>query len=104
MRDAKLKYNIMEKQFFALVKALKDFRVYVHHIHVTWFVPNAFVKDISSQLDNDGRRGKWISRLLEYDLEIKPMKLIKGQGIARMMTETNCDTLGINFFWNFSIN
>jgi hypothetical protein len=30
-RDAEVKYEIMEKQAYALVKALKDFRVYVLH-------------------------------------------------------------------------
>ena len=46
LRDAPLKYNIMEKQAFALVKALKDFRVYILHSHIITFVPNSVVKDI----------------------------------------------------------
>ena len=29
LRDAEVRYDIMEKQAYALVKALKDFRVYV---------------------------------------------------------------------------
>jgi hypothetical protein len=29
LRDAEIRYNIMEKQAYALVKYLKDFRVYV---------------------------------------------------------------------------
>ena len=33
LRDAPLKYNIMEKQAYALAKALKDFRVYILHSH-----------------------------------------------------------------------
>ena len=78
----------MEKQAFALVKALKDFRVYILHSHVIAFVPNSVVKDIITQ-DPDGKRGKWIVVILEYDLEIKPTKLIKGQGLARLMVESN---------------
>ena len=80
-RDAPLKYNIMEKQAYALVKALKDFRVYILHSHIISYVPNTVVKEILSQ-DLDGKRGKWIAAILEYDLEIKPTKLIKGQGLA----------------------
>jgi hypothetical protein len=34
---------------------------------------------------------------LEYDLEINPTKLIKGQGLANLMVQSNCDVLGINF-------
>ena len=74
----------MEKQAFALVKALKDFRVYISHSHIIAFVPNLVVKDILTQ-DPDGKRGKWIFVILEYDLEIKPTKLIKGQGLSRLM-------------------
>ena len=39
--------------------------------------------------------------LLEYDLEIKPTKLIKGQGLAKLMEQTNCELLGINFIVDF---
>jgi hypothetical protein len=36
----------MEKQAYALVKALKSFRFYVLHSKVTAYVPSASVKDI----------------------------------------------------------
>ena len=85
----------MEKQAFALVKALKDFRVYILHSHIISFVPNSVVKDIITQ-DLDGKRGKWIVVILEYDLEIKPNKLIKDQGLARLMAESNFEALDIN--------
>ena len=89
LRDAPLKYQIMEKQAYALVKAIKDFRVYILYSHVIAYVPNAVVKDILTQEGIEGKRGKWIANILEYDIEIKPTKLIKGQGLAKLMTETN---------------
>jgi hypothetical protein len=46
LRDAELRYEIMEKQAYALVKALKSFRVYVLHSKMTTYVPSASVKDI----------------------------------------------------------
>ena len=95
LRDAPLQYNIMEKQAYALVKALKDFRVYILHSHIISFLANIVVKDILSQ-DPDGKRGKWIVVILEYDLEIKPTKLIKSQGLAQMMAESNLQALDIN--------
>jgi ribonuclease HI len=97
LRDAELRYEIMEKQAYALVKALKAFRVYVLHSKVTAYVPSASVKDILIQPDIDGRRGKWIAKILEFDLEIKPTKLIKGQGLAKLLAESNCKALGISF-------
>lgn len=78
LRDSELKYNFIEKQAYALVKSLKDFRFYVLHSPVMAYVLNAIVKDILKQPDPDGRRGRWIVASLEYDLEIKPTKLVKG--------------------------
>jgi hypothetical protein len=77
-RDAPLKYYIMEKQAYALVKALKEFKVYILHSHTTAYVRSRSVKDILTQPDPEGKREKWIAVLLEYDLEINPTKLIKG--------------------------
>jgi hypothetical protein len=85
LRDSPLRYEIMEKQAYALVKSLKDFRMYILHSHVIAYVPNNSVKDILTQPDPEGRRGKWIESMLEYHLEIKPTKLIKGKGLAKMM-------------------
>jgi hypothetical protein len=58
LRDAALNYNIMEKHAFALVKTIKDFRVYILHSHIIAYVPNAVVKYILTQDNLDGRRGK----------------------------------------------
>jgi len=35
--------------------------------------------------------------MLEYDIEIKPTKLIKGKGLANLMAESNFHALDINF-------
>jgi hypothetical protein len=51
--------------------------MYVLHSHILAYVPNSVVKDILTQTDLEGRRGKSIAALLEYDVEIKPTKLIK---------------------------
>ena len=87
----------MEKQAFAIIMALKDFRVYILHSPIVAYVPSAAVKDILTQLDPEGRRAKWIPILLEYDLEIKHIKLIKGQRLAKLMVETGVNDVDINF-------
>ena len=60
------------------------------------YVPNAVVKDVLVQTDPEGRRGKWIAALLEYDVEIKPTKLVKGQGLEKLMAESKLHALDIN--------
>ena len=77
LRDGELKYDIMEKQAYALVKALKYFKVYILHSHVIAHVPTSAIKGILTQPDLEGRREKWIATLLEYDIDIRPTKLIR---------------------------
>ena len=67
LRDGELKYDIMEKQAYALIKYLKDFRVYVLHSHIIAYVPSNVVKSILTQLDPEGKGEKLIVVLLEYD-------------------------------------
>jgi hypothetical protein len=41
-----LKYDIIEKKEYSLVKDLKYFRVYVLQSEITTYVPNSVVKEI----------------------------------------------------------
>jgi hypothetical protein len=99
-----MKYDIMEKHAYALVKSLKAFRVYILHSRIVAYVPLASVKEILIKPDIDGKRSKWIAKIMEFDLEIKPTKLVKGQGVARLLAKSNCKALGVNFMKTHSEN
>jgi hypothetical protein len=96
LRDAEVKYELLEKQAYALIKSLKAFRVYILQAKVIAYVPSSSVKDVLIQPDIDGKRSKWIAKLIEFDVEIKPTKLVKGQGLAKLLAEENCKLLEIN--------
>jgi hypothetical protein len=83
LRDEEVRYDIMEKKAYALVKALKSFRVYILHSKIIAYVPSTYVKEILIHPDIDGKRRKWISKIMEFDLEMKPTKLVKGKGLSR---------------------
>jgi hypothetical protein len=91
-----LKYDILEKQAYAMVKSLKDFRTYVLHSKFIAYVPSSSIKDILVQPDSDKRRGRWLAKIQEFDLEVKPTKIVKGQGLAKLLAESNLKALGIN--------
>lgn len=59
-------------------------------------MPNVAIKDVLVQGDVEGKIGKWIAKIQEYDLDIKPTKLVKGQGLEKMLTKSNFQALGIN--------
>jgi len=46
LRDAEVRYDILEKQAYALVKELKPFRVYLLHAKIIAYVPTSVVRDI----------------------------------------------------------
>jgi hypothetical protein len=60
LRDVELRYSSLEKQAYALVKALKSFRDYILHSNILAYVPTSAIKYILTQPDSEGRRGKWI--------------------------------------------
>ena len=96
LRDVELRYDIMEKQAYAMVKALKAFRTYVLHSKVIAYVPTSSVKDILVHSDGDGKRGRWLAKIQEFDLEIKPTRLVKGQVLAKLLAKSNFRALDIN--------
>ena len=102
LRDAPLKYNILDKQAYALVRALKEFKVYILHSHIIAHIPTSIVKDILTQPDPNGQRGNWIEYLLDFDLYIKSTNLIKGQGLAKLMAQYNCDSLNLHMIVELS--
>jgi len=81
-----------------LVKDLKDLRDYAFHSKILDCVPTIVIKDILIYPDSEGRRGKWIAKIQEYDVDIKPKKLVKGEGLAKLLIESNCKSLGMNVF------
>ena len=79
-----------------MAKALKLFRIYVLHSKVIAYVPNTAIKDVLTQPDSEGKRGKWIAKIMEYDVDIIPTKLVKGQGLAKLLVDWNCQALGLH--------
>ena len=61
---------------------MKSFRVYILRDKVLAYVPSGAIKDVLIELDIDGKRAKWIAKLIEFDIEVKPTKLVKGLGMA----------------------
>jgi hypothetical protein len=60
------------------VKSLKHFRNYVGYNKIKAYVPYPAAKYVLSQQDCMGTRGKWVSKIQEYDLEKKNHQDCKG--------------------------
>ena len=71
--------------------------MYVLHSPIAAYVPNSVVKIVLTQPDTNGKRGRWITQIMEFYLTIKTTKLVKGQGLANLLAESNCKVLGIDY-------
>eukprot|EP00253_Pinus_taeda_P032279 PITA_32279 len=69
LKEAKLRYDLIEKQAYALIKSLKAFRIYILHSKEVVYVPSALVKYVLTQPDIDGKRAKWIAKFIEFNIE-----------------------------------
>ena len=47
------------------------------------------MKEILCQHGYDGKRGIWIAKIWDYYMNIRPIKLVKGQGLAKETTGLN---------------
>jgi len=64
LRDVEIKYDIVENKAYALVKALKALKIYIMYSRVIAYVPSNSMKEILIQPYIDGRRSKWIAKIL----------------------------------------
>jgi hypothetical protein len=46
------------------------------------------VRNLLIQKDIGEKRANWITTLQEYDLDIKPTKIVKGQGLCKLVVQS----------------
>lgn len=75
----------MEKQAYAVFKEIKYFKPFLLKTHTKIIVPFPMVRNLLVQKDVGEKRANWVTALLEYDIEIKPASIVKGQGFFKML-------------------
>ena len=86
LQGAELNYLAMEKQAYVVFKALKHFRPFLLKTHTKIILPYSAVRQLLIQREVGEKRENWVTTLQEYDVEIHPAKIVKGQGLCRMLT------------------
>jgi hypothetical protein len=84
LHDYELRYSELEKQALALVKSSTLSDVYIKS-HIIAYVPSSPVKMLLNQQLREGKWANWLEKIQEYDIEIKPLKAIKGQGLCKLI-------------------
>ncbi|XP_059077950.1 uncharacterized protein LOC131876542 [Cryptomeria japonica] len=89
LKKHELKYSLMEKQVYVVMKVVKQFRYYILHSHVVVYVPHSAVKRILTQQGiRMNNRASWVSKIQEFNLNIKPIELVRGQGLCKLTAES----------------
>ena len=79
----------MEKQAYAVFKTIKYFRPFLLKTHTKIIVPFPTVRNILVQKDVGEKRANWVNALQEYDVEIKPANIVRGQGFCKILAEAS---------------
>ena len=70
---------------------MAHFWTYILNSHVISYVPSSLVKMLLNQQLREGKWENWLVKIKEYDIEIEPLKAIKGQGLCKLIV--NSDSL-----------
>ena len=85
LQGAELNYSEVEKQAFVVYKVVKHYRPFLLKAHTKVIVPFSAVRQLLIQRELGEKRANWVTTLQEYDLEIKPAKIVRGQGFCRLL-------------------
>ena len=88
LQGDELNHQAIDKQAYAVFKAVKQFRPYILKNRTKVIVPYPAVRSLLIQKELGERRGNWVTALQEYDLEFKRASIVNGQGLCKIMTES----------------
>jgi len=86
-KGVELNYPKVDKQAYAIFKAVKYFLPYFLKSRTKVIVPFPSVINLLVQKDLGENRENWVTALQENDLEIKPLKIVRGRGLCKLVTE-----------------
>eukprot|EP00253_Pinus_taeda_P002510 PITA_02510 len=81
LQEAELNYYDVEKQAYVVFKAIKHFRPLLLKTHTKIIFPFPAVRNLLVQKDVGEKRANWVTALQEYDTEIKPTNIVKGNAM-----------------------
>lgn len=81
LQNVELKYYELDKQVFAVFKEVKHFRPYLLKSNTKVIVRYPIVRNFLVQKELGETIAHWMTSLQEYGLEIKPAKIVIGQGL-----------------------
>eukprot|EP00253_Pinus_taeda_P025768 PITA_25768 len=85
LQGAELNYSEVEKQAFVVYKVVKHYRPFLLKAHTKVIIPFSAVRQLLIQRELGEKRANWVTALQEYDLEIKPARLLGAKVFADLI-------------------
>jgi hypothetical protein len=83
-----LNYPVVDRQAYTVFKAVKHFRSYLLKSRTKVIVPYPAVRNLLVQKELGEKRANWVTSLQEYDLEITPAQIVRGQGLCKLVVDS----------------
>lgn len=87
LKEYEAKYNFVEKKSLVVVKELKKFRHFIAYNKTAMYLAHPAVQEYIMEGDITKRRANWITKILDYDVDIRPTKIICGQGLCKYIVQ-----------------
>ena len=88
-KGPELNYSQVEKQAYMVYKSVKHYRPYLLNSRTKVIVLYATIRNVLIQKELGEKRAHSMTALQEYDLEIKPAKIVRGQGLCQLSAQSN---------------
>jgi hypothetical protein len=88
LQGIELNYPAIDKQAYAVYKAVKHFISYILKNHTKVIVPHLAFQSLFTKQNMGERRGNWMAVVQEFDIDIKLAKLVKGQVLCKLAVES----------------
>ena len=73
----------MEKQSLVFIRALKKFKHLLSHNKIHLLVPHVSMKEFILSKDINEKIARWVTKVMEYDVDIQITKLVRGKGLCK---------------------
>jgi hypothetical protein len=87
-KGAELNYPAVDQQAYVIFKAVKHFRSYLLKSNTKIIVLYPAVRNLLVQKELGKKRANWVTSLQEYDIEITPTQIVRGQGVCKLVADS----------------
>jgi hypothetical protein len=87
-KGAELNYPAVDRKTYVVFKTVKHFRSYLLNSRTKFIVPYPTVRNLLVGKELGEKRANWVTPLQEYDLEITPARIVRGQGLCNLVVDS----------------